>query len=74
MTEWLMRKIVDLPRAQALPMVVSRLGLTLCLHLVVQPLAFLLDILLGEPIPLPIALISGAILMLEISAPRRLTC
>jgi O-antigen/teichoic acid export membrane protein len=65
MTEWVMRKIVDLPRAQALPMVVSRLGLTLCLHLVIQPLAFLLDILLGEPIPLPIALISGAILMLE---------
>ena len=39
MTEWVMRKIVDLPRAQALPMVVSRLGLTLCLHLVLQPVA-----------------------------------
>ena len=65
MTEWVMRKIVDLPRAQALPMIVSRLSLTLCLHLVIQPLAFLLDVLLGEPIPLPIAVISGAILMLE---------
>ena len=65
MTEWVMRKIVDLPRAQALPMIVSRLSLTLCLHLVIQPLAFLLDVQLGEPIPLPIAVLSGAILMLE---------
>ncbi len=65
MTDWIVRKIVDLPRAQALPMIASRLSLTLAIHLVLQPLAFAADILLGEPIPLPIAVLCGAILMLE---------
>ena len=48
MTDWVMRKIVDLPRAQALPLIASRLSLTLAIHLVVQPLAFAADILLGR--------------------------
>jgi O-antigen/teichoic acid export membrane protein len=65
MTEWTARKLVDLPRAQALPMIASRLSLTLAIHLVVQPIAFAVDILLGEPIPLGIALLCGAILLLE---------
>jgi len=65
MTDWIMRKIVDLPRAEALPLVASRLGLTLSIHLIVQPLALAVDILLGEPIPLPIAVLCGAILLLE---------
>jgi O-antigen/teichoic acid export membrane protein len=65
MTEWVMRKIVDLPRTEALPLIASRLSLTLCIHLVVQPIAFMLDVLLGEPIPLRIALLSGGILLLD---------
>lgn len=65
MTEWIMRKIVDLPRAEALPLVASRLSLTLLVHLIVQPIALGLDILLGEPIPLHIAILCGAILLLE---------
>jgi O-antigen/teichoic acid export membrane protein len=65
MTDWIMRKIVDLPRADALPLVASRLGLTLSIHLIVQPFAFAIDVLLGEPIALPIAALCGAILLLE---------
>ena len=65
MTEWTSRRLVDLPRAQALPLIASRLSLTLSIHLVVQPLAFAADILLGEPVPLQIALLCGGILLLE---------
>lgn len=65
MTGWVMRKIVDLPRAQALPLIASRLSLTLAIHLVVQPLAFAANMLLGEPIPWRIAVLSGAILLLD---------
>jgi len=65
MTDWIIRKIVDLPRAQALPLMASRLSLTLSIHLVVQPLAFAADILLGEPIPLRTAVLCGAILLLD---------
>jgi O-antigen/teichoic acid export membrane protein len=65
MTDWVVRKIVDLPSSEALPMIASRLGLTLAIHLVAQPFAFAVDILLGEPIPINIALLSGAILLLE---------
>lgn len=65
MTDWIMRKIVDLPREQALPLIASRLSLTLCIHLAVQPLAFAADILLGEPIPLRSAVLCGAILLLD---------
>ena len=65
MTEWLMRKIVDLPRAQALPLIASRLSMILAIHLVLWPLALGLDVLLGEPLPLRLALLCGAILLLE---------
>src|SRR3972149_11147422 len=65
MTDWIIRKIVDLPRAQALPLMASRLGLTLSIHLMVQPLAFAADILLGEPLPLRPAMLCGAILLLD---------
>jgi len=65
MTEWVMRKVVDLPRSEALPLIASRLGLTLSLHLIVLPLALVVDILLGEPIPLRIAVLCTAIVLLE---------
>jgi O-antigen/teichoic acid export membrane protein len=65
MTEWISRRLVDLPRAQALPLIASRLSLTLGIHLVVQPIALATDVILGEPIPLEIALLCGAILLLD---------
>jgi O-antigen/teichoic acid export membrane protein len=65
MTDWVMRKIVDLPRTQALPLIASRLSLTLAMYLVLLPLALAVDMLLGAPLPMPIAILCGAILMLE---------
>jgi O-antigen/teichoic acid export membrane protein len=65
MTDWVGRKIVDLPSAQALSMIASRLSLTLSIHFIAQPLALAAVILLGESIPLRIAVLCGAILLLE---------
>ena len=65
MTDWIARKIVDLPRAEAVELIVARLSLTVCVHLCVQPLALGLDLLLGQPIPIELAAIGGLILLLE---------
>jgi O-antigen/teichoic acid export membrane protein len=65
MTDWIVRRIVDLPSAQALPLMASRSTLTICVHLVVQPLLLLADVLLGQPIPLGLAALGGLILMLD---------
>ena len=65
MTDWIVRRIVDLPTDQALPLMACRSSLTICVHLVVQPLLLLTDVLLGEPIPLRLAALGGLILMLD---------
>jgi O-antigen/teichoic acid export membrane protein len=65
MTDWIARKIVDLPRAEAVELIVARLSLTVCVHLCVQPLALGLDLLLGQPIPIELAAMGGLILLLE---------
>jgi O-antigen/teichoic acid export membrane protein len=65
MTDWVVRRIVDLPSAQAMPLMAGRSSLTICVHLVVQPLLLLTDVLLGEPIPLRLAALGGLILMLD---------
>jgi O-antigen/teichoic acid export membrane protein len=65
MTDWIVRRIVDLPSAQAMPLMASRSTLTICVHLVVQPLLLATDVLLGEPVPLRLAALAGLILMLD---------
>jgi O-antigen/teichoic acid export membrane protein len=65
MTDWIARKVVDVPRAEAIDLIVARLSLTVCVHLVVQPLAFGLDLLLGQPIPIELVVMGGLILLLE---------
>lgn len=65
MTDWTVRRIVDLPRSHALPMVASCFSLTVALHLLLQPLAFAVNIVVGKPIPLEIMALCGAILLLE---------
>jgi O-antigen/teichoic acid export membrane protein len=65
LTAWVLRRIVDLPVAQALPLVASRSALSLLIHLVGQPLVLLGFILAGRPLPLGLALLGGAILLLE---------
>jgi O-antigen/teichoic acid export membrane protein len=65
MTDWIVRRIVDLPSAQAMPLMASRSSLTICVHLVLQPLLLVADVLLGEPVPLRLAALGGLILMLD---------
>lgn len=65
MTQWLMRNIVDVPRAEALPLIAGRLSMILLILLVLLPLALAVDVLAGEPIPLSIAGLGSAILVLE---------
>lgn len=65
MTDWIKRKIVDLPRPQAVELIVAKLSLTVGVHLCVQPLALGLDLLLGQPIPIELAAVGGLILLLE---------
>lgn len=65
MTQWLMRNIVDVPRAQALPLIAGRLSMILLIHLVLWPLALAVNWLAGEPIPMEIAALCGAILVFE---------
>ena len=65
LTDWIVRRIVDLPLAQALPLVASRTALSTLIHLVGQPLVLLGFIVAGRPFPLALALLAGAILLLE---------
>jgi O-antigen/teichoic acid export membrane protein len=65
MTDWIVRRIVDLPSAQALPLMASRSTLTICVHLVLQPLLLLADVLLGELVPVRLAALGGLILLLD---------
>jgi O-antigen/teichoic acid export membrane protein len=65
LTDWIVRRVVDLPLAQALPLVASRSALSVLIHLAGQPLVLLGFILAGRPLPLELALLGGAILLLE---------
>ena len=65
LTAWIVRKLVNLPGSQAIPAIFTRLSLSLLIQLVVQPLVWLIDMFLGEPIPLHLAPAIAAILLLE---------
>jgi O-antigen/teichoic acid export membrane protein len=65
MTDIIVRKIVDLPVAAALPLIASRQTLTLAIHLAVQPLVFLALFAAEGPGPLRFAVLAGLILLLE---------
>jgi O-antigen/teichoic acid export membrane protein len=65
LTAWIMRKLVNLPTPQVIPAMFTRLSLTFLIQLVVQPMAWLFDIVLGEPIPLRFAPVIAAIILLE---------
>ncbi len=64
MTDFIVRKIVDRPAEEALPLIASRQALTLAIHLVVQPLVFAVVLATGAA-PLRFVLLAGAILLLE---------
>jgi O-antigen/teichoic acid export membrane protein len=65
LTDWTSRLIVTLSRGDAIPYVTTRLGFSLALHLVGQPLAWFANYALGAPVPWHLVLLLGAILVLE---------
>lgn len=65
LTGWIVRRIVDLPAAQAIPLVASRSALTVLVLLVGLPLVLLGFMVAGRPLPVALALLGGAILLLE---------
>jgi O-antigen/teichoic acid export membrane protein len=65
LTAWIMRHLVDLPPSQAIAGMFTRLTLTLIIQAVVQPMIWIIDVVLGEPIPLRWAPLIAGILLLE---------
>jgi O-antigen/teichoic acid export membrane protein len=64
-TDWISRVIVNLPLPEAMPYITSRIALSLAVHIVGQPLAWLVNFVLGTPIPWSLVALAGAILFLE---------
>ena len=65
MTDFIIRKIVELPATAALPLIASRQALTLAIHLLVQPPVFLALFAAGGSLSLRFAVLAGLILLLE---------
>ena len=64
-TDWAVRRLVGMPRAEAIASIATRLALPITLHAVCQPLAWLINYLLGAPVPWPLLFTAGLILFLE---------
>ena len=64
-TDLIRRQIANMRLAEAMPYMTTRLSLSLAMHLVVQPLAWILNFALGAPIPWTMLLPIGLILLLE---------
>jgi O-antigen/teichoic acid export membrane protein len=60
-TDWIVRQIAGAPSARAVPLIVTRLAMGLAFHLVVQPIAWAVNAVLGAPVPWPLALLLGMI-------------
>ncbi len=65
LSDWTTRQCIDLPADQAVPLAGTRLGFTVVVHCVVQPVFWLANAYLGEPIPSHFALLIAPILLLE---------
>lgn len=64
-TDWVMRHIATMPRDEAIASTVTRLALPVVLHLVIQPILWVVNYALGEPVSWQLLLIGGAILFLD---------
>lgn len=64
-TDTISRQVVAVARAVAAPLVTTRLSLSMSVHLIGQPLAWLLNAALGEPIPWRLGVPIGLILFLD---------
>ena len=64
-TDWVMRHLVTMPRDEAIASIATRLALPTLLHVVVQPVLWLVNYALGAPVPWPLLLLCGLVLFLE---------
>ena len=64
-TDTISRQVVAVVRTVAAPLVTTRLSLSMAVHLVGQPLAWLLNAALGEPVPWRLGIPVGLILFLD---------
>jgi O-antigen/teichoic acid export membrane protein len=65
LTDWITRKIVSIPIAEAVPLIATRLATSAAIHLIVQPIVLAANVSLGSPIPFSLALLGGVILALD---------
>jgi O-antigen/teichoic acid export membrane protein len=65
LTDWIVRRIVDAPTGQAIALIASRSALTILLHIVGVPLVLLGFAAVGQPLPLSLALLGAAVLLME---------
>jgi O-antigen/teichoic acid export membrane protein len=64
-SDWVVRQIVTMSRADALAAMTTRLAFPALMHVIVQPLLWLVNLALGSPIPWTLVWASGLILFLE---------
>jgi O-antigen/teichoic acid export membrane protein len=65
LTDWTTRQCVGLPTDEAVSLAGTRIGFTIVVHGVVQPIFWLANAYLGDPIPAHFAILVGPILLLE---------
>jgi O-antigen/teichoic acid export membrane protein len=65
LSDWTMRQCIGLSTEQAVSFAGTRLGFTVVVHCVVQPIFWLANAFLGEPIPSHFAILIALILLLE---------
>jgi O-antigen/teichoic acid export membrane protein len=64
-SDWVLRQIVTMPRAEALASMTTRLALPVAMHAIAQPLLWLANAALGAPVPWALVWPCGIILFLE---------
>jgi O-antigen/teichoic acid export membrane protein len=64
-SDWVLRQIVTMPRAEALASMTTRLALPVVMHAIAQPLLWIINAALGTPVPWTLVLSGGLILLLE---------
>ena len=65
LTDWLGRHIVGLKSAEAIPLIATRLSLSLLMHVVGWPIAWIVNAALGMPVPPLLFVLVAAVLVLE---------
>lgn len=64
-SDWVMRQIVTMPHADAIAAMATRLALPVLMHAIAQPLLWLVNAALGTPVPWPLVMLCGLILLME---------